>query len=272
MSKFLKYAMLMLALLAIAVSFQSSVAMAEESVDAVDEEVVDEDEEIEVFDDEDDEYYDEVDEDDDEEIELNPAAGISTKFLFPEVTDNKLTLGEVAKVIVVVSNDGADWFHMNEMGGFLHSKYDYEYFIQNYSTINPNVTIGPGQELSLEYQFYPHERLEALEFWFSAYVKYNNSRNYPFKSTFANETIELVHGSTEFDIITLMSYVLGLGIVATFFTFALGANPVPSIAKVASSSSSSAADAAEDDWGTNYRPSNSVRSSRKSKKRSKKQD
>lgn len=42
-------------------------------------------------------------------------------------------IGEPVKVLVVVSNKGPEAFNLTEIGAFLHSPFDYNFYIQNVS-------------------------------------------------------------------------------------------------------------------------------------------
>lgn len=77
-----------------------------------------------------------------------------------------------------------------------------------------NMTLGAGEELSLEYKFVPDPNLEALDFWFSAWIFYNHTDEV-FLHTVYNNTISLVEGGADSGFFSsTLFYILVIGAAA----------------------------------------------------------
>jgi hypothetical protein len=183
---------------------------------------------------EDSETYDDEEFDDDEDAVSS--SDITVKTLFPNHGDKKFGLGEDVTLLVAFNNNGDKTFNVSSIAGHLHSPFDYNYYIQNFTVKNAPAVVGPNSQVSLEYTFKPDKALEPLEFWLSAYVNYNRSDGRGFMHTLHNATVELVEptaGSSQ----KLIMYVIvlaGLGVLGYVF---LQANKVKSQSSEASTAS-----------------------------------
>lgn len=156
-----------------------------------------------------DETYDDEDFDDDEDAVSS--SDVTVKTYFPNFADGKkLPLGEEVTLLVAFNNNGEKAFNISEIQGHLHSPFDYNYYIQNFTAKNAAAHVAPNSQVSLEYTFTPDATLEALEFWFSAYVTYNRSDGRAFMHTLSNGTIELVESSAQTSG-SLIMYIVVLG-------------------------------------------------------------
>jgi len=134
---------------------------------------------------------------------------VVTTFLFPDYADKRLPVGEKVTVLVGFQNKGESTFNLTAVGAALHSPFDYNYYIQNFTYREVNSIVGPGEEVTVEYQFTPDKSLEPLEFHLSASLYYNDTTNDKFwRATFINGTIELIEKPSEFTAKTLFTYVL----------------------------------------------------------------
>lgn len=204
----------------------------------------------------DDETYDDEDFDDDEDAVSS--SDITVKTFLPKYADKKFPLGEDITLLVSFNNNGEKTFNVSSLAGHLHSPFDYNYYIQNFTVKSAATTVGPNSQATLEYTFRPDAILEPLEFWFSAYVKYNRTDGRNFMHTLHNSTIELIEAptSTSATLIYYMAVLGGLGALAYVYTQANSSK--------SSSSSSSSFDSAstggswEDDI-TAYKPSDKAK-------------
>jgi len=118
--------------------------------------------------------------------------------------------------LVGFHNKGDSTFNLTAVGAALHSPFDYNYHIQNFTYREVSSIVGGGEEASVEYQFTPDKSLEPLEFHLSASLYYNDTGSGKlFRSTFVNQTIELIEKSSGFDAKTIFTYILafaGLGL------------------------------------------------------------
>lgn len=179
----------------IALSGLTTFARAEdEKDDAADDEPDDEPEDA-VTDDED------GPEDEDERTEFGSHQDIETRYFFPKYTDRKLGIGEKVTLLIHVQNRGKKEFNFSHMGAHLHSPYDYSYYIQNFTVVQPHgANIKPKEQITLAYQFTPDASLEPVEFWFSSWIVYNGSENQQYVNTVYNGTVELIEERTPADV------------------------------------------------------------------------
>lgn len=153
-----------------------------------------------------------------EEVAWTPSQDVATTFTFPDYPDKRLPIGEKITLLVGFANRGSRSFNLTHIGAALHSPFDYNYYIQNFTYREVNALVGPNEEASVEYTFTPDKSLEALEFHLSASLYYNDTDAGQFyRSTFINGTIELIEKSSALDAKTVFQYVLafaGLGLAA----------------------------------------------------------
>mmetsp|Transcript_29920 Transcript_29920/g.55936 ORF Transcript_29920/g.55936 Transcript_29920/m.55936 type:complete len:260 (-) Transcript_29920:67-846(-) len=163
------------------------------------------DEDVEIFD------VDEIVEED-EDYEIGPSSDIETAFKFVDYDDKKLELGEIIKVLFLVSNKGDVGFNVTHVMASLRSPYDYNYHIQNFSIMPVGVLVPPAREASFEYLFKPDPSLEPTEFWLTAEIFYNSSEDRTYKSAIFNGTVDLVEKSAEVDVRKFFKYLLVLAV------------------------------------------------------------
>jgi translocon-associated protein subunit alpha len=160
-----------------------------------------------------------------EELALVASPNAHTRVLFPDFPTKKIPVGKEVTVLVGFSNSGDKTFNITGIGAHLHSPYDFTYYIQNFTAYEVEGTVGPGEQLSLEYTFKPDPSLEPLEFHLSGWVIYNDSDNTMFRSVFVNGTIELIEAQSDFDIRGVFTWflavaALGLIVYVGFNVFA----------------------------------------------------
>lgn len=149
-------------------------------------------------------------EDDEEKSVLTPHADIDTVYYFKDITDKKIKLGQVTSLLANLHNKGASEFNITEIGASFHSPYDFQYHIQNFSSLNlpDGVALGASEEVSLEYMFRPDgEKLQPVEVWLYAWVKYNLS-NEEYSSVIYNNTVTLVEEKSGLGSFSFFTYFL----------------------------------------------------------------
>jgi len=143
---------------------------------------------------------------------------VVTTFYFPDYPEKKLPIGQKVTVLVGFSNRGQTAYNLTAIGAHLHSPFDYNYYIQNFTYREVNSLIEAGEEGSIEYSFTPDKSLEPLEFHLSLALYYNDTATGQFyRNAIINGTIELIDVSSGFDVKTLFQYILafaGLGLAA----------------------------------------------------------
>jgi len=152
----------------------------------------------------------------DEPDVLGPSDNVVTTFIFPDYPDKKLPAGEKVTVLVGFSNRGQNPFNLSWIAAALHSPFDYNYYIQNFTAREVNAIVEKGEEGSIEYQFTPDKSLEPLEFHLSISLYYNDTvDDQLYVSPILNGTIELIEKSSGLDVKALFQYILafaGLGL------------------------------------------------------------
>jgi len=146
------------------------------------------------------------------------SADVTTTYLFPSLVEKKFPVGKPVTVLINFINNGQEVLNITRVAAFLHSPFDLNYFIQNFSGSEVRGgMVGPKSQMSLDYQFMPDANLEPLEFWMSGVVDYQaDGSDKVYQSTFLNETVTLVNqGSAGELTIILSTFVL-------FGAFAVG--------------------------------------------------
>jgi len=189
---------------------------------------------------------DEVVETDVAPVELIAHPDVATVSLFPDYADKKFYVGTEIVALIGLTNSGSKTFNISSVQGFLHSPFDYTYYIQNFTARHfASAVLKPNEQLTLEYTFKPDKSLEALEFWLSGYVDYNATAEEgkepeQFRSYFTNSTIELIEKQSDANVKRVFTYFLATaaaGIVG-YIAWSL-TNPQQSSSSSSSSTSSS---------------------------------
>jgi len=157
---------------------------------------------------EDEKTSEEIEEDDDAAV-LKPSADIITTVYFPDYPDKKFPIGSEVHVLLGIHNNGKADYNISFIGASLHSPFDLDYHIQNFSAKAIEEVVESGQEQTFDYTFRPDQRLEPLEFWLSAYVIYNNTMTSQIhQSVFVNGTIDLVEKPSDMNFRRVFTYFL----------------------------------------------------------------
>ena len=97
---------------------------------------------------------------------------LETQYLFPGNDENRLPVGQEVSVLVDFSNEGQDVFNVTRVAAFLHSRFDYNYYVQNFTVKDVSGVTAPNSQVSLEFKFTPDAGLETVEFILSGHVEY----------------------------------------------------------------------------------------------------
>jgi translocon-associated protein subunit alpha len=206
MAYFKHLVLLVLVFLSLALPFYDNVMVrAEDGVDssegedaaadAADEEVY---EETSQETDESEEYEDEQYEDEDDDV-IKPAEDVVTTFLFPDHPDSKLPVGKDVTVLIGFANTADESYQVSHIGGYLHSPFDFNYYIQNFTFKGYGDVVAPTSEVTFEYSFKSDETLLPLEYWLSVFIQYNSTTNDVYRNTVYNATIEIYEQAEAYD-------------------------------------------------------------------------
>lgn len=127
--------------------------------------------------------------------EEDVAADVRTTYLLPEYADKALPVGKPTTFLVNFINNGQEVLNITSIGASLHSPFDLNYYIQNFTAkAVQGGLVPPVSQISLEYQFTPDAGLEPLEFWLSGYVEFvTEGSDVVYRKTFFNETATLTN-------------------------------------------------------------------------------
>jgi hypothetical protein len=141
------------------------------------------------------------------------SADVTTTYLFPNLADKKFAVGKPVTVLINFINNGQEVLNITRVAGFLHSPFDLNYYIQNFSgTEVRGGMVGPKSQMSLDYQFTPDASLEPLEFWMSGVVDYQaDGSDVVYRSTFLNETVTLINTGSAGELTIILSTMVLLG-------------------------------------------------------------
>jgi hypothetical protein len=149
------------------------------------------------------------------QVMLASSPDITATYLFKGHENDALTIGEEMTLLVGMSNSGDDSFQLFQMTALLHSPYEYNYIVQNFSAMDVSHIVVPAHgEVTIEYKFTPRLKLDPVEFHLSAFVWYNNTDDSEmFETSFFNSTVLMEEAVTALDFAQVFSYVLVLAVV-----------------------------------------------------------
>jgi hypothetical protein len=144
------------------------------------------------------------------------SADVTTTYLFPSLVDKKFPVGKPVTILINFINNGQEVLNITRVAAFLHSPFDLNYYIQNFSGSEVSGgMVGPKSQMSLNYQFIPDTNLEPLEFWMSGLVDYQaDGSDKVYQSTFLNETVTLVNHGSAGELTIILSTLVLLGAFA----------------------------------------------------------
>lgn len=175
---------------------------------------------------------DQVDEDADEYEEDMDAHEVKTSYFFPEYKEKRLPVGKEVTVLVDFSNDGQDVFNVTRVAAFLHSRFDFDYYVQNFTTKEVSGLAAPNSQVSLEFKFKPDKGLETVEFILSGFVEYRmEGSDEPFQLMFMNNTVELYDDASGIDFATVSTYLMMLAAFGGLGYYAMNLSVVKGITK-----------------------------------------
>eukprot|EP00250_Pteridium_aquilinum_P005898 c15918_g1_i1 orf=123-959(+) len=147
------------------------------------------------------------------DVELVPAEGVETVYLFPKDGDKSTPAGEEAEVIVGVSNHGDLPLKVHSIWASLHLAYDHRYQIQNFTAAEfGSSVVPPSVQASFPYTFTVSKYLQPGSFALVASILYE-VEGHPYRSVFYNGTIEVTEASGFLSGETLFLVTLGMGML-----------------------------------------------------------
>ncbi|KAK4523726.1 hypothetical protein GAYE_PCTG75G1622 [Galdieria yellowstonensis] len=138
---------------------------------------------------------------------------IEVAYSFSVATDEKsIQPGTLVDCLVGVANGGPFPYRILAVGGALHSPLQFNYYVQNFTLLYVNYTIGRGKELTFSYRFQPHSQLEPANYIMSLDLFYEGEpldemkqnqdkilNSVVFRTTFHNATLAMKDESSPVD-------------------------------------------------------------------------
>lgn len=182
---------------------------------------------------------------------LAPNADVDCTVTFPGFEDKQLPVGEELTMLIGVTNNGKEGLNISAVGAYLHSPYDFDYYIQNFTAKRFSDFLPPTAQYTLEYKFTGDAKLEALDYHFSAFIIINGTSRI-YKQVPINGTVTLKAAGTSFlmDLASVTSTLVILGGVGFgLYTIFMGGK-APKKTKAAPVQKKEEVDSDNDDWDT----------------------
>jgi len=143
-----------------------------------------------------------------------------TSVLFSDYPEKDLPAGKPLHILVGFKNKGEKDFIVQTLDASFRYPQDYNYFIQNFTAISYNAVIGPGEEGTFRYSFFPHESYGGRPFGLTVLMFFKDSDGVQYGAGVFNETVTLKEMDESFDGETFFLYVL-LVAIALLVVFGL---------------------------------------------------
>lgn len=155
----------------------------------------------------------EVIDEEDNEDKLGASQDGVTTHIFADYSPEGFPAGSVSSVVVGFKNVGSTKaFHLQNVEASLRHLQDFSYYLYNFSALAIDVIVQPGEEVSVLYQFRPHETFEPRAFGFVLNVNYVDQEGKQYVDAVVNTTVSIVDPLA--DSTSAFAYVAGASLVA----------------------------------------------------------
>lgn len=150
-----------------------------------------------------------------------------TKPTFAQTSNLDLPAGHVVEFLIGFTNKGKQDFTLDTLDASLRYPMDFNFYIQNFSTIVYNRVVKPGHEATLGYSFIPAEAVAGRPFGLSINLQYRDEHNYFYEGIY-NETVNIIEledgldGETFFLYVFLGACVVLLLVIGQHFLYSVG--------------------------------------------------
>ncbi|XP_076276611.1 signal sequence receptor subunit 1 l(1)G0320 [Lasioglossum baleicum] len=153
-----------------------------------------------------------TDEDPTEEEPTTASSDADTTVLFTRPIYNglstlELPAGNLVELLIGFTNKGESDFVLESLDASFRYAMDFNFYIQNFSTVTYNKIVKPKQEATLAYSFIPSENLAGRPFSFNINLNYKDSNGINFSEAVYNETVQIVELDDGLDGETVFLYV-----------------------------------------------------------------
>ncbi|XP_067935246.1 translocon-associated protein subunit alpha-like [Watersipora subatra] len=148
----------------------------------------------------------EEEEEDDGTPKKSPDAATTLLFIKPADSAN-LPAGTVASLIVGFKNNGKANFKVNTMEASFRYPQDFNYFIQNFTTLNLDKIVESSRQASFDYSLVPSENFNGRPFGLVINLHYQDAEGKQYMDAVFNETVMITDATEGFDGETFFLYV-----------------------------------------------------------------
>jgi len=146
--------------------------------------------------------------------------GVDTTVLFQTHPDKQLPPGERIDLLVGFQNHAETEFNVTHVFASLVHANDFSFYVENYTVFEYGVGVGPAEEATLTYVFWPNENFDPREFGLTVMVYYSDIEGNMFVSPAYNSTISIVDPVSIVDASTMFTYVaIGLVIATAVYLY-----------------------------------------------------
>ena len=130
-----------------------------------------------------------------------------TKPIYNGLSTLELPAGNLVELLVGFTNKGESDFVLESLDASFRYAMDFNFYIQNFSTVAYNKIVKPKHEATLAYSFIPSENLAGRPFGFNINLNYRDANGMTFSEAVYNETVQIVELDDGLDGETVFLYV-----------------------------------------------------------------
>ncbi|XP_012284993.1 translocon-associated protein subunit alpha [Orussus abietinus] len=130
-----------------------------------------------------------------------------TKPIYNALSTLELPAGGVVEFLVGFANKGTNDFVLETLDASFRYPMDFNFYIQNFSTLALNRVVKPDHEATLEYQFVPPEVFAGRPFGLNINLNYRDANGASFSEAVYNETVQVIELDEGLDGETIFLYV-----------------------------------------------------------------
>lgn len=147
-----------------------------------------------------------------EEEATTASADADTTILFTRPVHNEMSTlelpaGNLVELLVGFTNKGESDFVLESLDASFRYAMDFNFYIQNFSTVTYNKVVKPKHEATLAYSFVPSENLAGRPFGFNINLNYRDANGIGFSEAVYNETVQIIELDDGLDGETIFLYV-----------------------------------------------------------------
>lgn len=145
---------------------------------------------------------------------VKPSPDADTFVLFTKPSNPlELPAGKQVRILVGFTNKGKLDFMVDSMEASFRYPQDYNYFLQNFTTMPYGQVVEPNRQATFEYGFLPNEAFSSRPFGLAVTINYKDSEGKVFQNAVFNETIQVVEPDEGLDGETFFLYLFLAAII-----------------------------------------------------------